>query len=548
MSCDELDDISRPGDLENLVRDRRTWQQQWPTERLCSPSKKAEDSMAIARYDDVERNTYIIVVYMALTYTGILLYPYLRSDDTYLIYFYRQFKMLDTGMGRPVFWYLVDINGYLSQIVGSTSIIVFRVIGLITMMGAAVVWNRWLLRFGVPPNQSLAATVGICTLPSYQVIIGNGCWLAPAVFASIYASTRLYDLIHASKLISWKGIGCAILIFLCLATYQIFGFLSAIGAIVPLIWTRDVDAAEIRKRFNACIRLIVVIVCVVIFYYILWQIALRLVPPVVGGGDYLPTQKSGIVENVLAGFRLLGATRDGNWPIPRIANLWRVASDFNALTVVLVFLSGVGLISLCHRESLKPAVQRISGVLLVIFFQYTLFWLLDGKHHMVRYTTIIGVTTGISLLFVRGVEFATSFFWKHFIGRFWLVLALVLAIGASYNFNKYIIVPSITENLFTKVRLDSFDPRAYDGILVKLKTHSGDNRAEFTFSNQHQVYASYLVLSYLKDRRLNQDVAIRVINDKEEILSQNVSNSELWHSGRVFVIDYKYLPMIHDWK
>lgn len=127
-------------------------------------------------------------------------------------------------------------------------------------------------------------------------------------------------------------------------------------------------------------------------------------------------------------------------------------------------------------------------------------------------------------------------------------MALVLAIGASYNFNKYIIVPSITENLFTKVRLDSFDPRAYDGILVKLKTHSGDNRAEFTFSNQHQVYASYLVLSYLKDRRLNQDVAIRVINDKEEILSQNVSNSELWHSGRVFVIDYKYLPMIHDWK
>ncbi len=504
--------------------------------------------MSTVPYGDIKRNTYIIIVCMALIYTGILLYPYLRSDDTYLVYYYRQFKMLDTGMGRPVFWYLVDINGYLSQIIGSKSIIVFRVLGLITMTGAAVVWNRWLLRFGVRPNQSLAATIGIYTLPSYQVIIGNGCWLAPAVLASIYAGTRLYDLIHTSKLISWKAIGCAILIFLCLATYQIFGFLSAIGAIVPLIWTRDVDATEIRKRFSTSIRLIVVIICVVIFYYILWRIALRLVPPVVGGGDYLPAQKSGIVENILAGFQLLGATLDGNWPIPRIVNLWRIACDFNALTLVLALFSGVGLISLCYRESLKPAIQKVSGVLLVILFQYTLFWLLDGKHHMVRYTTIIGVTTGISLLLLRGVEFATRFLSKGFISRFWLVLVLFLALGASYNFNKYIIVPSIAENLYTKVRLDSFDPRAYDAILVKLKRHLGDNRAEFTFSNQHQVYASYLILSYLKDRRLNQDVAIRVINDKQEILSQNVSNSELWDSGTVFVIDYEYLPMIHDWR
>ncbi len=485
--------------------------------------------------------SYLLALCLTLTYAGIFIYPYLRADDTLLVYSWLHFKMFDTGMGRPIFWYLNDINAYLFTIIGRQSILIFRLAGLGSIIFSALLWNKWFTKWQLEKNLALAATLGIFMLPSYQIIIGNGCWLAPEILLAFFSGMKLYELAYNNCLKTWHTIIYMFFILICFSTYQIIGFLPALVSLVPLIWGNEKNPNETHKRFIAAIKLLTLIALVFSVYYLSWQLALKLIHPSMGGADYLPIQKNGIIKNIIDGFRLLLSIDDLNWPVGIISNLWVIERHFDVISIVFILLISIGILRVCYHQTLYSIILKLSGIVLVLLSQYSLFWLLDDKYHMGRYTTVLGLVTGFALLATNGLDLIIHSLAKKHSSKLWLALIFILTLGTSFNFNRYIVLPSISENLSAKMQVALFNSKVHSAISVKLSAGLVPQHAsrEFIFTNQSPGYAWHLVRSYLTENRLNEKIPIRILSSEGKVLATyNNSNEDIWHSERVLVIDF----------
>ena len=113
-----------------------------------------------------KRSIFCLCMVSFLVFAGIIAFPYLRADDNYLVLSWHRFAMFDTGMGRPIFWYLVNLNAWTYFAIGIESIRLFRLIGLLFFVGAVLTWYLWLRKWKLDPLFSMVCAMAIFTLPS----------------------------------------------------------------------------------------------------------------------------------------------------------------------------------------------------------------------------------------------------------------------------------------------------------------------------------------------------------------------------------------------
>jgi len=449
--------------------------------------------------------------------------------------------MFDTGMGRPIFWYITDLNAGLFNGIGLRSLTIFRGVGLALIAFASVLWFEWFLKWKVKLSEAYLYSVAIFLLPSYQIIVGNGCWLAPAILCAYYAGFKIYANCYKKKVVRLSTLMCCLLVIGCFATYQTIGFLSLLGCLVPMLWKKNAEKVTRRVGHTSCKVIGIIIGCFII-YYVSWRIALLLVPPSVGGEAYLPVQKNSLLVNVKEGVCLLLAKKDLNWPIGVIANMWRINCGFDLGTALMLCaaISGIGLS--VSRMKRVAALMTTFLVFAIIGLQYFLFFILDNKYHMGRYTTIMGLTTGLAIAAMR---FASSLFAKSNTIAPLLSFALLayMSINAARYFLLYIIYPSCVENMHMKKEISYYDRRIHDGIIIKIGTSPLDQTKgvsrEFIFNNQEKGYAWYNAKAYLHERGINEVVPIRVVGSDKTVLAEyNFTNTNGFTSKNFLIIDY----------
>ena len=96
-------------------------------------------------------------------------------------------------------------------------------------------------------DRAVLIVLCILTLPSFQIIVGNGAWLAPSLAASIWSGAWYFDKIFNQQQKNRDALLFFIITIAVLSTYQSIAFLSFIPPLISLLFNAGDDFGEIRK-------------------------------------------------------------------------------------------------------------------------------------------------------------------------------------------------------------------------------------------------------------------------------------------------------------
>ena len=207
------------------------------------------------------------LVALTLIYLPTLLYPYLLTDELWIV---RPNTYSWTfRMGRFLFSAITWLSGEVFKEIGFNIIYVMRGSGICALAATAYFLVRWLEIWGHSRWTSVNLTICILTLPAYQIVVADGTQLSYGILLSTLAVHFIYGT-YGGKL-SIRLALAAVLLVCALLIYQQQMLIAFSMLAMPLLQQRH-DQQTYRFVFGAGAFL----TFIPIIYFLVWKLIYRM--------------------------------------------------------------------------------------------------------------------------------------------------------------------------------------------------------------------------------------------------------------------------------
>lgn len=341
-----------------------------------------------------------------------ILNRYLFLDETWYVLRERLFWANGWGaLGRPLLHYPMLATEHIEAALGMNAIYVYRLVGVLLLAMTAALMSSWLGKFEYRRFDATLYSIGLISLPAFQVLAATSVQLGNALIAAMLAIHLIWpvvtnDVTHRGRL--YRIAGGIALCFVALCIYQISFLIVFAMLLIPVL---KMPSRDIRSHVSLA-AVYLALAAITAAYYGGWK--LLYVAPVDGSNQqYSP--HSATLPSVISGLETFipGAFR-------QVANLWYVEdtqpSLFFYASALLVLMSFVRLLY----------AERLLGVLKITIAVGTLLvcdiFRMAAPNHPPTYTTLHALSAAWWLLIVWSID---NLLRKSYLARY-----VALALGA----------------------------------------------------------------------------------------------------------------------
>jgi hypothetical protein len=315
---------------------------------------------------------------------------YLFLDETWFV---SRHVDVWSALGRPLLHYIMLMTGKVELIFRLDAIYVYRLAGVVLLAGTGALIFRWFRKSGYPRFSAIYYSVGLISLPAFQVIAATSVQLGVALIAALLAAHWIHPLLTGDVTRSdgvVRALGGTILCFVSLCIYQISFLMLFAMLLVPMLQTSRDDI----RRHAAFAATYVWLAMITAIYYALWKLIYA--APVDGmNAQYSPHAAS--LSGVISGLKEFIPG-----PIHQVANLWYV-EDFSASLFFYISVSTVllAVVRLMYTEGLHGLLKvfvAVGTLLVCDVFR------LSAPNHPPTYTTLHPLSTAWWLMLVWSIQ------------------------------------------------------------------------------------------------------------------------------------------------
>jgi hypothetical protein len=219
------------------------------------------------------------------------------------------------AQGRPLLDYLVLLTEYAHLSFGLYAIYVYRIAGIALLTITGGMLFTWLRRFGYPYFSSVMFSIGLISLPAFQVLAATSVQLGVAVISTFLAAFAIEPLLTCKPSTCENIIRASlgvILSLIALCIYQVSFLMLFALLLFPLLQTPKNDFRRHLKLAIAYGSL----AAVVVLYYLAWKF-FYLAP--LGGVNAAYSPEAASPVAVIVGLKDFFTNR-----LIQAANLWHV--------------------------------------------------------------------------------------------------------------------------------------------------------------------------------------------------------------------------------
>lgn len=461
-----------------------------------------------------------IFVVLFLAYSSPVFLPYLLLDDNWIMRghdergSYPSLEFIAGLQGRPLFAVLIFLSRQLASTLtplDAMIIIRFACIALLAVCGLIV--YKFSRALGLALSDSVCVGIVAMTLPTFQVFVGNGPWLAVPlllVLAAVYVTMVGLRERHASIL---RLFVLQQLLFLCaLGTYQ-----SIVLVAVPFVLLAVLFGTPIRDRF--VLYTLGGLITSVALYYLAW----RLVWFVFADGRveyrYSPRNISLDIATPLS--RLI------DFRLPQALNLWRISSDSLGYAVLIFVLGGgVAAFAGSRRGDMRAATGFAKSlVILGVAIAMSDAIAIASRQPVISYTALSGLSLVVcfSLIWaLQGYASLNAEKGKKIFQALMIALTVTAVLSCQYTVTRTFAIPVWAESQLIRERLE-YSLRNRGGIdeivvYINKKLFVKGGVYEYTFSNlENAFYVRWSIRNILRDLGASEEVEIKTVTEGQKL-------------------------------
>lgn len=218
-------------------------------------------------YFEVDKKSlYLFLVVIFLVYLPTFLYPYLLTDETWLVAIPSTHIGLGDGFGRYLFAFLSWGFNEIFQKIGFYTIYLIRGFAVFWLALTGYLFMRWFEFWGYEKKISFLLSICIITLPAYQIVVADGAPLAFAIFIATLAT--YYFFVFENRSIWERSFLSSTMLLISLTTYQQQVLVALALLSVPLITRNDWRTHRSFMGYGTLVTL------VTIGYFAIWKFIL----------------------------------------------------------------------------------------------------------------------------------------------------------------------------------------------------------------------------------------------------------------------------------
>jgi len=323
-----------------------------------------------------------------------ILNRYLFLDETWYVLRERLYWPNGWGaLGRPLLHFPMLATERIEATFGMNAIYVYRLVGVLLLAMTAVLMSSWLRKFEYRRFDATLYSIGLISLPAFQVLAATSVQLGNALIAAMFAVHLVWpvvtnDATHIGRL--YRVAGSITLCFIALCIYQISFLIVFAMLLIPVLKAPSRDS----RNHVSLATLYLVLAAITAVYYAGWKL-LYIAPFDGSNQQYSP--HSATLWSVISGLEtfVAGAFR-------QVANLWYVEDTQPSL-----FFYGSALLVLMSFVQLLYT-ERLFGILKIAIAVGTLvvcdIFRMAAPNHSPTYTTLHALSAAWWLLIVWSID------------------------------------------------------------------------------------------------------------------------------------------------
>jgi hypothetical protein len=322
-----------------------------------------------------------------------VLNKYLFCDETW--YTARELLSWPNGwgaLGRPLLHYVMRLTERFEASFGLDAIYIYRLAGIVLLATTGALVFAWLRRFDTSRFHATLYSVGLISLPAFQVLAATSVQLGAALIATLLAGHLFVPFLNGA-VTRWDGIcrivASTVLCFVALCIYQVSFLMLPAMLLLPMLQTSRRDV----RRFVALGLTYAGFAVITAVYFAAWK--LLYVAPADGvNAQYDPNGAA--LAAVVSGLKAFipGAFH-------QVANLWYVEdvapSPFFYLSVPAVLIAVGRLLYIERLFGLLKVVVAIGTLLVCDVFRL-------AANHQPTYTTLHALSAAWWFLLVWSIQ------------------------------------------------------------------------------------------------------------------------------------------------
>jgi hypothetical protein len=281
-----------------------------------------------------------IVVASVFTTATAIANPYLFMDEAWFI---RSTPNSFDSLGRPLIGYAFAFTIFIWEHFGLQTITISRVIGTVLLSMTGVLTYYWLRAFRYDRTLSASVSVGLLSLPGFQILAATVFQIQLATVAALIAALLLVPFLKRDHLTTPVVASLLLSITLglvAICTYQLSFNLIFVLLLIPILGANRHDR-RLQMRIAISYKLFIGIVAI---YYLTWKATF--VPTGSPGMDAVYGPSAPSIATIMSQLSKFPTDR-----FPQIANLWYVESfDKSAFFYLSVGVVCVAAIRLVREE------------------------------------------------------------------------------------------------------------------------------------------------------------------------------------------------------
>lgn len=483
------------------------------------------------------------------------LFPYRLADDNWILRgfdprgSYPSLEFVALVQGRPLFAVMLWLSRRLSDMIGIHAIVAIRLAGVLVL--SVCIWQMSILlrNIGWSRNVAILSALTIGTLPSFQIIITGGPWLAVPLMLSLSACIIIERLPRDN--LDYRYISAAIaMIVAAFSVYQSIPFVIIAFLFVMLLSKREASIPE--ETVRAAVYAVVILFVSLAVYYATWRVAFNFVQSGVFENRYNPTSyNTKIAERIAYFFERR---------VPHVLSLWYVNnSRIWIYSIPAIVIISLGLMSdaLVARQKfgMYAALKRLTIVVVAaaVSFLAADFAAIVSSAPQSSFTTSVALSTLVGLLIAWSISSVTELVVSQTIALKEKVqfasIACLAAVGCILANNSTLVRFSMPLWMTSEIIKSSVLIAREAGNNSKLihvfersKFFDPDGRSEFGWSNLNDpFYIRWMTKNALRDIGLSDDVKIVVFGNDGEIIRTFPASFELDHVEKPIIADMRLI-------